>query len=78
MVFQAIDDLLDVIGDEKTVGKTLSDAGNQKTTFLTFFDVEGVKSYAEKMSAEAIEDISSMRDSEILETLAIFLLKREK
>ena len=78
VVFQAIDDLLDVIGDEKTVGKTLSDAGNQKTTFLTFFDIEGVKSYAEKMSTEAIEDISLISDSDILKALAVFLLKREK
>ena len=79
VAFQAIDDLLDVIGDEKTVGKTLcSDAQNQKTTFLTFFDVDGVKAYAEKMSAEAIADISAIRNSELLQELAVFLLKREK
>lgn len=79
VAFQAIDDLLDVIGDEKTVGKTLcSDADNQKTTFLTFFDVDGVKAYAERMSAEAIEDISVIDNSDILKTLAVFLLKREK
>ena len=79
VVFQAIDDLLDVIGDETVVGKTLcSDANNQKTTFLTFFDVNGVREYAERMSAEAIEDISSIPNADILKALAVFLLKREK
>ena len=78
VAFQAIDDLLDVIGDEEKVGKTLSsDADNQKTTFLTFFDIDGVRAYAEKMSAEAIEDISGIFDSELLKTLAVFLLNRE-
>ena len=79
VAFQAIDDLLDVIGDEQTVGKTLcSDADNQKTTFLTFFDVDGVKAYAEKMSTEAISDISDIPNSDVLRTLAVFLLNREK
>ena len=79
VAFQAIDDLLDVIGNEETVGKTLcSDAENQKTTFLTFFDVDGVRAYAEKMTAEAIEEISGVQNSEILIALAVYLLNREK
>ena len=79
VAFQAIDDLLDVVGDEQTVGKTLcSDADNQKTTFLTFFDIDGVRAYAQKMSAEAIEDISDIPNTEMLKTLAVFLLNREK
>jgi len=79
VAFQAIDDLLDVIGDEKTVGKTLcSDADNKKTTFLTFFDVDGVRAYAQKMSIGAIDDISKIPNSDTLKALAVFLLNREK
>ena len=78
VVFQAIDDLLDVEGDEQIVGKSLSDTENQKTTFLSFFDVEGVRRYAQKLTEEAIDEISKIEGSEILQTLAIYLLNRNK
>jgi len=79
VVFQAIDDLLDVFGDERTVGKTLaSDAENQKNTFLTFFSEDQVREYARKMSDDAISDIAQIEDTDVLQTLAIYLLNRNK
>lgn len=79
LAFQAIDDLLDLIGDEAIVGKTLSsDAENQKTTFLSLFDIEGVRDYAKRLTEDAISEISEIEGSELLRELALYLLERDK
>ena len=79
LAFQAIDDLLDIIGDETVVGKTLSsDAENKKTTFLSFYDINGVRDYAKKLTEDAISEISEIEGSELLRELALYLLERDK
>ena len=78
VVFQAVDDLLDVIGDESVVGKTLSDKDNNKTTFLTFFDIDGVKDYAKRLTEQAIAEIETIDNSDTLRELAWYLLQRNK
>ena len=78
LAFQAIDDLLDRIGDEAVVGKTLSsDAENQKTTFLSFYGIDGVKDYAKRLTEDAISEISEIEGSELLIELATYLLERD-
>lgn len=78
LAFQAIDDLLDRIGDEAVVGKTLSsDAENQKTTFLSFYGIDGVKDYAKRLTEDAISEISEIEGSELLCELATYLLERD-
>ena len=77
LAFQVIDDMLDETGDEKLLGKNLhSDAEHNKTTFMTYFDVEGAKTYAENLTAEAISEISEFEYSETLTDLAAYLLDR--
>lgn len=79
LAFQAIDDLLDVIGDEKELGKPIaSDEYNGKTTFLTFMDTEGVKAYAERLTDQAVKEIEPLPCSEMLTALAVYLLNRRK
>ncbi|MBR0449451.1 MAG: polyprenyl synthetase family protein, partial [Clostridia bacterium] len=79
LAFQVVDDILDVEGDEATVGKSLnSDAEKQKTTFLSFFDIEHAKRYAKSLTQEAIMEISRLKDSEMLCMLAEYLLTRIK
>ncbi len=77
LVFQIVDDMLDIIGDELVMGKTVySDAINEKTTFMTFFEIEEAKAYAKKLSDEAIEDIAGIENSQLLCDLSLFLLSR--
>lgn len=79
LAFQVIDDVLDVEGDEQTVGKSLnSDVENSKTTFLTFFDVERAKRYAQSLTQEAKIEISKISQSDCLCALADYLLDRKK
>ena len=79
LAFQIVDDILDATGDEETVGKTLrSDSDNMKTTFLTFFDIERAKRYAQSLTKEAMLEISKINGSEILCDLAEYLSVRNK
>ena len=79
LAFQVVDDILDVEGDESVVGKTLkSDAENQKTTFLTFFDIDRAKRYAQSLTQEAKIEISKIGNSNTLCDLAEYLVTREK
>ena len=79
LVFQIVDDVLDAIGDEQIVGKTLSsDAQNQKVTFLTFFSVEEAKKHAKEVTYQAIDEIADIEGIDNLISLALFLLDRTK
>ena len=79
LVFQIIDDVLDVLGDEALVGKPMgSDSQNEKTTFITFFDVDRAKRYAKSLTDEALIEISSIDKNGTLSALANYLLIREK
>ena len=79
LVFQIIDDVLDVLGDEALVGKPMgSDSQNEKTTFITFFDVDRAKRYAKSLTDEALIEISSIDKNGTLSSLAKYLLIREK
>lgn len=77
LAFQIKDDILDVTGDEKSLGKPIgSDSENSKTTFLTYMSVDEAASYAEKLTEQAKASISCYEGSEMLIELADYLLGR--
>lgn len=79
LLFQVIDDLLDIIGDEKTLGKPVkSDLKKKKLTYPSLFGVEKTKELAEKLSEEALQTLDRLpnRDCSLLRELTIFLLNR--
>ena len=77
LVFQIIDDMLDVTANEAELGKkTGADAGKNKTTFMKFFSPDEARAYSESLTREAISEIEGMENSERLISLALFLCDR--
>ena len=79
LAFQVIDDILDVSGDEKLLGKPIgSDAKNSKKTFITFMGYDGAKEFAEKLSREAAEIVKPLgEEGEFLAWFALYLTERK-
>ena len=77
LAFQIIDDVIDVTVSEDILGKSGSDAENNKTTFMTYYSVEDAKAYAARLTAEAISAISDYSGSETLTDFAAYLLDRD-
>lgn len=77
--FQITDDILDIIGDEKKLGKKVgSDIENNKSTYPSLY---GMKASQEKVNQLFCESITLMEKynpkSEFLIELAKYLIKRE-
>ena len=79
LVFQITDDILDVVGDEDTVGKPIgSDERNQKSTYVTLTSLEEAKRLANEAKDEAIENLSIFgTEADFLRELVEFLLTRK-
>ena len=55
MAFQIRDDMLDVEGDEATLGKPVgSDQANEKTTFVSLLGIDECRALVEKLTEEAV------------------------
>lgn len=78
MAFQIVDDLLDVIGDEKKLGKkTLSDVKKQKLTYPSVLGLEKTRELAEIHTQKAISALEPFGEKAIpLRAMAEFVLKR--
>ena len=79
LCFQITDDILDEIGDEALVGKTLhKDAAAGKATFISLCGLEGAQLVAAELSAAAKEAIADLDDkANGLRQLADYLIDRE-
>ena len=78
LAFQIADDLLDVEGDEKTVGKkTGKDEGAGKATFVSLLGVERARGQAEMLVAQACEHLDLFGEkADPLRSLAEFVINR--
>ncbi len=76
--FQIEDDILDVEGDEKLIGKRVgSDEKNNKTTYVTLKGLEESKKDAKEMSEKATELFDSIgRSNEFLRGLILSMIGR--
>jgi geranylgeranyl diphosphate synthase type II len=80
MAFQIQDDILDIEGDEKVIGKPVhSDEKNDKYTYATIHGIEAARKAVERYSMEAIDGLRALKgDSAFLEELVSSLIHREK
>ncbi len=80
IAFQIQDDILDVIGDEKVLGKPIgSDEKNSKQTYVTIHGLEKSKEDVKNLSEEAISLVETVGgDSAFLKALILQLIHREK
>ncbi|PIW27718.1 MAG: farnesyl-diphosphate synthase [Rhodospirillales bacterium CG15_BIG_FIL_POST_REV_8_21_14_020_66_15] len=78
LAFQIADDLLDVVGDAKTVGKaTGKDAGANKATFVSLLGVEKARQQAAMLSEQAAGHLEIFGEKgDLLRQLARFIVER--
>jgi len=79
LTFQIMDDILDVVGEEKKLGKPVgSDAENSKSTFVKLIGIEKSKETVARLSAESLQQLNVLQgDTWFLQELSAFLAKRE-
>lgn len=77
--FQIVDDILDVTGDEKQLGKPVgSDKESGKSTYVSVLGLEKSKLYAEEITRKAVQALDIFGDeSEFLRELAVSLINRK-
>ena len=80
LVFQIVDDILDVTSTTEELGKPVgSDADNDKTTFITLYGLQGAHAKAERHNAAAMAALEPLGDrAEFLRLMAAELLERKK
>ena len=81
LVFQIVDDILDVEGDEAQLGKPIgSDTENNKSTFVSLYGLEESKKIAEDMTNVANNALKSAFEdkTDILIEYTGYLLNRKK
>lgn len=78
LAFQIMDDVLDVIGDKKKLGKKGSDLQNKKLTYVSLYGLEWSQKEAARLIAEAKKAITAFgRKKYILDALADYIIERE-
>lgn len=77
LAFQIIDDILDIIADEKLLGKPVhSDEALNKSTYPAVFGIENARIKAKELSLDAMKTASEFDVSGFLTELTEYLLKR--
>ena len=78
LAFQITDDILDVVGDEKAIGKPVgSDERNNKSTYVTLTSLDEAKQMAEDAVNNAVESLKIFTsEADFLRELANTLITR--
>jgi geranylgeranyl diphosphate synthase type II len=81
LCFQVADDILDVVGDKKKLGKSGSDARNRKLTYASLLGVEEARSRAAALMRRALPELARVKGAAApkaaLGALAGFVYGRE-
>lgn len=80
LVFQIVDDILDVTSTTEELGKPVgSDAENDKTTFVSLYGLEGARHLAQSHNDTALAALNDLGErADFLRLLAATLLQRKK
>lgn len=80
LVFQIVDDILDVTSTTEELGKPVgSDADNDKTTFITLYGLQDAHEEAERHNAAALAALDALGPgADFLRLMAAELLERKK
>lgn len=77
MAFQIVDDILDIVGDEKKLGKPVaSDAQNDKSTYVSILGIDTARRTARQYTEQAVGSLSEMGGTDQLREFAEKLLNR--
>ena len=77
LAFQIRDDILDIIGDEKTLGKPIgSDSQQNKSTYVSLVGLEKAQDDVKNLTEEAISLLSEFNDTENLKKFAESMVTR--
>ena len=78
LAFQIEDDILDIEGDEKTLGKSIGkDAASEKSTFPSLLGLDACRKLAGELTEQAVAALAPYEGRAFLETLARSLTGRK-
>jgi len=77
--FQIVDDILDVVGDEKELGKPIgSDGESNKSTYVSLLGLEKSREYAGELTKQAVAALEGFGDeAALLREIAVMLIERK-
>lgn len=78
VAFQIIDDCLDIVGDEKKLGKKKVDEINNTLTYPKVYGIERSFEMADRLKNMAVSQIEGLRDAESLVEIAKFIIERDR
>ncbi|MBI5247374.1 MAG: polyprenyl synthetase family protein [Elusimicrobia bacterium] len=79
IAFQIADDVLDVVGDKKKLGKKGSDIANDKLTYASLYGVDGARAKARALVEMAHANLKGFgRKADVLHDLADYIIARDK
>jgi farnesyl diphosphate synthase len=79
LAFQVVDDVLDVVADSATLGKTAGkDAAADKPTFVSLMGLEGARAYADQLLLQAHQalEVAELPQPQTLHHLADWVVHR--